>query len=454
MAYLQKSLRSRLLLLILLPLVLVSIVIIAWRFAVAKETAEEIFDRNLVMLSFAISRDVALSDGDSLSPTTSSLFNTVSGGTVFYHVYGPDGAFVSGYSSPPVSELSRKQALESPSLYNASHLGARVRVVRLAEQTSTDGVSGQSVITVWQKYSLREQYARQLAIRAASLVSLLVTVVAALVWFGIKHGLKPLNELEKAIQKRSVDDLSPIVREVPIETKRIVSRLNNLFGELTNSHAARDRLISNAAHQLKNPIAGIQAMAEASLSASSLDEAHARMRVLVEETHRTGRLTEQLLSLEKLDGRKLECSQINLNELVTDVGTRFASRVLTQDIEFSVITDEEPVLAYADYFLISEALQNLTHNALIHGGPGMSFLTISANCENKDYSSLTVENDGAIISEKNANRIFERFVQGSESQGSGLGLAIVDQIAKMNHGKAELISTHPTKFKIQLRKAA
>ena len=451
MRLLRSSLRSRLLTLILLPLILVSIAVIFWRFEAAKGTAEEIFDRNLVMLTFAISRDVALSEGDSLSATTSSLFSEASGGRVFYHVYGPDGSFVTGYSSPPVSHLQTALPLNSPTLFNATHLGEPVRVVRLSEPSAIEGVSGKSVITVWQWLSLREEFARGLALRSTGLVLLLVLTVAGLVWFGIKQGLKPLNELEDAIQKRSSEDLSPIVRQVPVETKGIVSRLNKLFTELTDTQAARERLISNAAHQLRNPIAGIHAMAEATLSAETLPEAHTRIGELVNETRRTGRLAEQLLSLEKLDGRKPELVTVDLNQLITEVGTRNASRVLSNNIEFSVLPAERPVLAMGEYFLLTEALQNLVDNALRHGGSEMTYISLAASGDRSP--SIAVENDGAVIMPSQAHKIFERFVQGTESQGAGLGLAIVAQIAKTNGGSVILENTKPTRFVIWLQSA-
>lgn len=451
MRLLRSSLRSRLLTLILLPLILVSLAVIFWRFEATKGTAEEIFDRNLVMLTFAISRDVALSEGDSLSATTSSLFSEAIGGRVFYHVYGPDGSFVTGYSSPPVSKLKNALPLNSPTLFNATHLGEPVRVVRLAEPSAIERVSGKSVITVWQWLSLREEFARGLALRSTGLVVLLVLTVAGLVWFGIKQGLKPLNELEDAIQKRSSEDLSPIVRQVPVETKGIVSRLNKLFTELTDTQAARERLISNAAHQLRNPIAGIHAMAEATLSAETLPEARARIGELVNETRRTGRLTEQLLSLEKLDGRKPELATVELNQLITEVGTRNASRVLSKNIEFSVLPADRPVLVTGDYFLLSEALQNLLDNALRHGGTEMTYISLAAS--NDQSPSVAVENDGAVIMPSQAHKIFERFVQGTESQGAGLGLAIVAQIAKTNGGSVTLENAQPTRFSIWLQSA-
>ena len=74
MGVLRSSLRMRLFILILMPLILVSSLAVFWRFNEAKHLAAEVFDRNLVMLTFAISRDVTLSEGDSLSETTSNLF--------------------------------------------------------------------------------------------------------------------------------------------------------------------------------------------------------------------------------------------------------------------------------------------------------------------------------------------------------------------------------------------
>lgn len=85
-------------------------------------------------------------------------------------------------------------------------------------------MSGKSVITVWQNLSLREQFSRTQALRSVGSVFLFFVTVATLLWFGIGRGLIPLHDLENAIQKRSVDDLSPIVRQVPQETKGIVSQ--------------------------------------------------------------------------------------------------------------------------------------------------------------------------------------------------------------------------------------
>ena len=95
------SLRARLTLIILPPLLIISLIAGAWQFHNTTLRAQSIFDKGLLSAAIAISRDVALSDGDAISPSTRRLLADTSGGTIFYHVFAPDGVFVTGYSTPP-----------------------------------------------------------------------------------------------------------------------------------------------------------------------------------------------------------------------------------------------------------------------------------------------------------------------------------------------------------------
>jgi two-component system sensor histidine kinase TctE len=334
MSWLAMSLRLRLSVLILVPLFIVSTFIVFLRFENAHATAETIFDRNLVILNLAVSRDVANSGGDTLSETTSKLFREATGGTVFYHVYGPDGTFVTGYSAPPVRPTDVTLAPNTPILFNATHQGEPVRVASLAEPVDIDGLRGLSVITVWQQLQPRAQFARSLAFQTLLIASVLLLTVAAVVFFGIRLGLRPLDQLEAAIQKRSIADLSPIERRVPFEASGIVQRLNTLFDRLTEARNARERLISNAAHQLRNPIAAIHTMAQAIEAAGSLNDSKNRAAELVAETRKTMRLTQQMLSFEQINGREPRLIKTEINEFVQKFATRIGPRIMSVNIEF------------------------------------------------------------------------------------------------------------------------
>ena len=451
MSWLGGSLRLRLLVLILIPLLIVSAFVVFLRFENARATAETIFDRNLVMLNLAVSRDVSNSGGDTLSETTSNLFRDATGGTVFYHVYGPDGTFVTGYSAPPVRPADVTLAPNTPVLFDASHQGQPVRVASLAERVDIDGLRGLSVITVWQQLQPRAQFARSLALQTLLIALALLLTVAAVVFFGIRLGLRPLDQLEAAIQKRSIADLSPIERRIPVEARGIVQTLNSLFSRLTEARDTRERLISNAAHQLRNPVAAIHTMAQAIEAAATLDDSKARAAELVTETRHTMRLTQQMLSLEQINGKEPELVTTQINAFVQQFASRIGPRIMTANIEFELALGDGPITAKIDPVLMSEALINLIDNALQHAGPTLSLIKLSTS-KTHDRVVISIENDGASITHLNTTNLFDRFTQGAESKGAGLGLAIVQEAVTRQNGQVTLTTTPRTRFDISLAK--
>ena len=90
------SLRARLTAIILTPLVIIAVAISAWALADAQARADDRFNRGLLSAALAVSRDIAVSEGDALSPETNDLLRDSFGGEVFYHVFAPDGVFVTG----------------------------------------------------------------------------------------------------------------------------------------------------------------------------------------------------------------------------------------------------------------------------------------------------------------------------------------------------------------------
>ena len=442
---LRGSLRLRLLALILLPLAVISAFAMVWRYYEARATAQEIFDRNLLLMGFAVARDVALSGGDTLAPSTQAVFKDASGGDVFYHVYGPDGSFVTGYSSPPVTELSAPSNAEPIQHYDALHQGIPVRVARLFEMASVDGIAGSTVVTVWQRLDQRDAFVQQTSQRAMVVVLLLLGSVAMLVLFGIGIGLRPLNELEDAIRKRSSTDLSPILRRVPRETQGIVARLNSLFGKVTEAQEAQQRFVSLAAHQLRNPVAAIHTMAEATQNAQSLDESKQRATQLVNETRDAMRLTNQLLSFERIKGGAPKFETIDLNAILQSVAQNLAPRAIDAGIALEAHPSLSEAACMGDPLMLREALTNLMENALAHGGRDMTYLRASLFETSKAYV-LRVENDGQGISQENSSQLFERFVQGAQSKGAGLGLSIANEICKAHGGGVSLEALSPVVF--------
>lgn len=442
------SLRLRLFLVILPPLLLVSLLLGWWRFEVAQHTSEELFDRALLSAALAISRDVAISEGDALSTATRRVVSDAGGGELFYHVTGPGGVYVTGYAYPPRPDSP--VARDLPSFYYATYRGEDMRVLRMIENRVIGTLTGDTVVTVWQRVSDRRAFARALALRAAALIAGLMATLALVIWFGVQIGLRPLNDLEAAIRRRSPDDLGPIRRSVPHEVSGIVSTLNRLLGQVQGSFEAHQAFISDAAHQLRNPAAAILTLAETLPHLKNKAERAQCETQLIEAARRSARLAEQLLSLERLRyDDSTTMASFDLNTVVEDVCRSFAAKVLSHDLEFELElhTGSLPVMGNA--VLVGEALINILENALKHGGAEMTAICVRTTA-GVDHALIEVEDDGRGIPPGKVGTVFRRFSQLQHGEGTGLGLAIVQQVMVRHAGHVDLVPTERgTKFSLR-----
>ena len=437
-----QSLRSRLILIILAPLLLISVAAAAWQFRNATERAEEIFDRGLLSAALAISRDVAISDGDALSPATRALVSDTSGGELFYHVYAPDGVFVTGYATPPVRPKGASTDLTEPVYYNARYLGRDVRVLRFQDATTVSGLSGLFNITVWQNAEVRRAFVRDVVTRSFGVIALLVASVALVVWFGVGIGLRPLLDLEDAIALRSPSELTPIRRPVPVEARSLVTTLNALLDRVSRRISSKDEFISNAAHQLRNPIAGVLALAEAVQTAPTSETAKTRSAELVHAARAASHLTNQLLSFERARGSDMaqNGSRAGFDRLVRDVIDRFKKQVreTNTDIRLTYVSVKAPVQIQCDQIMLQEALINILTNCIAHGGPELTKIEVEMSVMSFE-ATLTISDDGAGIDENHRVLATGRFSQANAGPGSGLGLPIAIQVVE-SHGGSLVIA--------------
>lgn len=438
------SLRLRLTLIILCPLLLISLIIGLWQLDTARRTAADVFDRSLLTAALAVSNDVTLSGGDALSARTREILSDTSGGLVYYHVYAPDGVIVAGYATPPVGIPPPSAEATGPNFFEGRYFGRDVIGVRLQNRAQIDGFSGVFTTTVWQNATLREAFLAQLVTRSLVTICGLIGSVALVVWFGVRLGLRPLVDLQEAIARRSSDELSPIRRAVPAEVTGIVGTLNRLFGQVSRSFAAQSDFISNAAHQLRNPIAGVLSLAEAVHRAPDLAEARRRAEDLLEAARETADLTDKLLTLERAKAISPEAfhERIDLRERLREWAPALSAN-LPGPVSLSLHAEAADCCITGDATMIREALANLVDNALRHGGPTLSEIRVGVERQGARALSLSVSDNGRGIPAADVGRATERFSQLSPREGSGLGLAIVSAVADAHGGALELLALEP-----------
>ena len=437
------SLRGRLTAIILVPLLLVAAFVGYWQLTNARQTATNVFDKSLLAAALAVANDVTISGGDALSARTRDILADTSGGQVFYHVYAPDGVIVAGYATPPSGIPRPSDEAAGPNYFDATYLGRTVHGVRLENRTEIDGFAGVFTTTVWQDAAVRENFVRDLLNRSLLAIAGLIASLALIVWFGVRVGLRPLTDLEAAIASRNSDELAPIQRAVPVEVRGIVKTLNRLFGQVTRSMTAQSEFISNAAHQLKNPIAGVLALAEAVESAPNYDEAKKRSQDLLDAARETAGLSQQLLLLEraKTISPASAMQPFDLDQAYGQWSHEFSGqRADKVTIAFEKTKDLGQVVA--DETMLREALKNLIDNALLHGGRSLSQVAVKCDRFGKSIS-LVVSDDGMGMTNEQMSEALKRFSAAAPTSGSGLGVSIVEAIVKGHNGSMEIHSDQP-----------
>lgn len=430
------SLRARLTLIILGPLLVIAALIGTWAVIDAQDRAAARFDRSLLSAVLAISRDVVLSGGDALSPGTGALLRDTSGGRLFYHVYAPDGVFVTGYATPPVPPGPVRADPAQQIYFDATYLSRPVRVLRFQDAMQVEGLTGVFTFTVWQDTRLRRAIVRDLSTRTFIVMASLTLALALIVWFGVRLGLSPLTDLESAIARRSSEDLTPIRRRVPGEVSGIVARLNSLLGQVEATMQAKDTFISNAAHQLRNPIAGMLAMSEAMGSARSFSDMKARSADLVTAARQASGLANRLLAFERARAapHQSDMARADLVAVVRDAVAGQETVCAQRGARLRFHSDCKVLDMRCDPVMIAETVTNLIDNALVHGGAGLSAIRVGL-WRDGDRVVLAVADDGRGLARRDIARALERFGQVETSGGSGLGLAIAAAVARGHGGE-------------------
>lgn len=443
------SLRGRLTLVILIPLMVIATVFGAWAYFDAQANAAERFDRSLLSTALAISRDSAVTGGDLPSEETRDLLRDTSGGTVFYHIYAPDGVFVTGYATPPVPpEPVPFDATQT--YYDATYQGAPVRALRFVQNTSIDGLAGPFTFSVWQRTAVRDGYVRTRTGPVFLIIASMIGALAITVWFGVGRGLAPLIDLEDAIAQRSVSDLSPIKRRIPEEVTGIVGRFNDLVNELSKTLAAKNAFISDAAHQLRNPIAGVQSLAESVANAKTLEAANARSEDLLIAAREAGQLANSLLTLDRAQSTLSSNTRQMFDplDILRAVSEKFQTEAEKTGVQFKTEFGNAEIALAGDPVMFGQAILNLLNNALIHGGANLSQIQLTTMIEQN--LDVTISDDGKGIAEEDFERALGRFSQIGPSAGSGLGLPIAAVIAASFGGQIDMANMRQC-FSVNLR---
>jgi two-component system sensor histidine kinase TctE len=205
---------------------------------------------------------------------------------------------------------------------------------------------------------------------------------------------------------------------------------------------AMQRFIADAAHQMRTPLARLDAQIE--LLDGEADPARhaARLDALRATSSDVGRLTGQLLNHAMVIHRTevVPLQPVELVALAKDVLGRTIPLADERDVAVAFASDAPHAWIDGDAISLQEALSNVLHNALLHGHADDIVVTVAIAGNSDDAVTLTVTDNGRGIPREHWDAALQPFVRiapdGTERRtGSGLGLAIVQEVMKAHGGR-------------------
>ena len=269
-------------------------------------------------------------------------------------------------------------------------------------------------------------------------ITVAVTVLSGiLAYFVSGRALKPLRSFASQVEKVQLNNLADmkIDEDVLPEFRQLSQSFNQMLERLNNAFAAQRQFTGNAAHELRTPLALMQAQLElfSAEHPDVLPETAAFLSLLREQTERLTQMTKTLLEMSNLQ-QVPRNERIQLAPMVEEIFTDLTP--LAEKRGITLTADGDGVMTGSDA-LIYRLLFNLTENAVKYNRPGGSVqVTVT---QEPEKILIRVSDTGCGIPEKYQQSIFQPFFRVDKSRsreygGTGLGLSLVWEIADLHGG--------------------
>jgi two-component system sensor histidine kinase QseC len=313
---------------------------------------------------------------------------------------------------------------------------------------------GEYRIQVAQSIPLRDKEALEIATKTVLPLGLFIPLLIGLIYFSVRRGLKPLDDLAAEVSARSSENLQTLPHaHVPMEARPLVAALNRLLRRLGATLENERRFTADAAHELRTPLAAVRVQAQVALASADADEQRHALRQVLVGTERATRLVEQLLRLARLDplARLPAPQSVDLGALARTALEEARILAPTRDADLRLDVAAEPLPVAGDADLLAVVMRNLIDNALRYTAPGCA-IAVFARREHGE-PAIGVADAGAGVPAEELPKLIEHFYRGRETtaEGSGLGLAIVRRIAELHGARLEVGNGADGGFVAQLR---
>lgn len=308
-----------------------------------------------------------------------------------------------------------------------------VRIGQITVRFGQHGLGGLAI--AFEVHGLK---ARILASVIAVAIALAVSVIAA------RLTIVPIEVMLRAMRARAAGDRDYRISRV--RAPGVLRELLETFNETSDAFDAIDRaqrnLVADVAHEVRTPVAILQAETEALVDGIS-EPTPENLASLQVEILRLARMVDSLQRLAAAESAEIELKRrrCDLADIAGDVAGRLDDAFASADVR--LITNLEPAFALCDQDRIQAVISNLLTNALKFTPAGGRVTVQTAR--NGDHQAIVrVSDTGIGIPTDELPQVTERFFRGRRSEGivsgSGIGMAIVAELVRAHHGHLTILS--------------
>lgn len=265
-----------------------------------------------------------------------------------------------------------------------------------------------------------------------------IAVSAAATYLLVRRSMRSVDDIRSRVADITTSDLTG---RVPVPDSRdeiaaLAVTMNEMLARVEAGHAAQQRFVGDASHELRSPLATIISALEVAKAHPDLLNAELAQHTLMPEAQRMRFLIDDLLLLARADERgwNIRHDDVDLDDLAANEIDR-----LRRESAVEVTASIEPARVSGDPAALARVLRNLLNNASRHAS---SVVEVELRCTD-DHAVLTIGDDGPGIPAPDRQRVFDRFVRLDEGRsrgagGTGLGLAIVSEIVAAHLGRVRI----------------
>ncbi len=315
-------------------------------------------------------------------------------------------------------------------------LGYRWRTYR-----TCDAPAGVCIVA-GERYDSRHDILRALWLDHALLVVVGLPLIALLVGWAVRRGLRPLDRLAAGLAARAPGSREPVALDAaPTELRPVVQALNTQIARLEDALERERRFSADVAHELRTPLTTSLISVEGAIGNADPADADAALGQAQQALNGLARRVEQLLVLARLEAGAVDRPRetVDLVALAGEVIEELAPTIGERRVDVSLEVPDAPVRVSGYPAGLGALIRNLVDNALRHVSEGGHVLLALGRTSTAVLIEVT--DDGPGIPPERRAEVFARFHRepGGHNEGYGVGLSIVQRVAELHGATIELL---------------